>query len=175
MILCVWRQSLRFGNRIHRLKPTECCNTVCCPTKTNRQQSFSVVQLQERMQARNVIFSREWFAIHHHHCNQRSGRIYARPRCTGSRKCISSALLDELFQPHSLLFPRMTNGRGGVSLSSVGESQRRKTSIFGDILSGWLSDLPTSNHSQVSTTGGTLMSQKAESSGTTRPITSFTL
>ena len=169
MIQCVWRQSLRFGNRIHRLKPTECCNTVCCPTKTNRQQSFSVVQLQERMQARNVIFSREWFAIHHH---QRSGRIYARPRCTGSRKCIPSALLDELFAAFSQ--DDEWSGRG-LSLSSVGESQRRKTSIFGDILSGWLSDLPTSNHSQVSTTGGTLMSQKAESSGTTRPITSFTL
>ena len=84
--------------------------------------------------------------------HQRSGRIYARPRCTGcSRKCISSALLDEL-----AAFPRDDEWSRGevVSLSSVGESQRRKTSIFGDILSGWLSHLPTSNHSQVSTRGG---------------------
>ena len=146
MIQCVWRQSLRFGNRIHRLKPTECCNTLC-PTKTNRQQSFSVVQLQESAHTQCHLFSREWFAIHHH---QRSGRIYARPRCTGSRKCIPSALLDELFAA----FSRDDEWSGrGLSLSSVGESQRRKTSIFGD-LSPWLSDLPTSNHSQVSTTGG---------------------
>ena len=125
MILCVWRQSLRFGNRIHRLKPTECCNTVCCPTKTNRQQSFSVVQLQARMQARNVIFSREWFAIHHH---QRSGRIYARPRCTGcSRKCISSALLDEL-----AAFPRDDEWSGrGLSLLSWGKPEEENIDIWG--------------------------------------------
>ena len=118
------------------LKPTDNSLSLWCSCKNAHTQCH--------------LFSREWFAIHHHEHQQRSGRIYARPRCTSSRKCISSALLDELFAA----FSRDDEWSGrGLSLSSVGESQRRKTSIFGD-LSPWLSDLPTSNHSQVSTTGG---------------------
>ena len=122
MIQCVWRQSLRFGNRIHRLKPTECCNTVCCPTKTNRQQSFSVVQLQECKHAMSSSPGNGSPFTKH----QRSGRIYARPRCTGSRKCISSALLDEL-----AAFPRDDEWSGRSLSPQLGKARGGKHRYLG--------------------------------------------
>ena len=169
MIQCVWRQSLRFGNRIHRLKPTECCNTVCCPTKTNRQQSFSVVQLQECKHAMSS--------------SPGNGSPFTTTTATSAvgeyMQGHVAPALGNASQVHcwtnSLLFPGMTNGRGGLSLLSWGKPEEENIDIWGSLDSGWLSDLPTSNHSQVSTTGGTKMSQKAESSGIPQPITSFTL
>ena len=59
--------------------------------------------------------------------HQRSERIYARPRCTGSRKCISSALLDEL-----AAFPRDDEWSGrGLSLLSWGKPEEENIDIWG--------------------------------------------
>ena len=59
--------------------------------------------------------------------HQRSGRIYARPRCTGSRKCISSALLDEL-----AAFPRDDEWSGrGLSLLGWGKPEEENIDIWG--------------------------------------------
>ena len=162
MILCVWRQSLRFGNRIHRLKPTECCNTLCAVPLKPTDNSLSL-WCSCKQECKHAMSSSPGngspFTKH-----QRSERIYARPRCTGSRRCIPSALLDELFAAFS---QDDEWSRRGVSLSllSWGKPEEENIDIWGSLDSGWLSDLPTSNHSQVSTTGGTLMSQKLSSLG----------
>ena len=135
------------------LKPTDNSLSLWCSCKTAHTQCH--------------LFSREWFAIHQH---QRSGRIYARPRCTSSRKCIPSALLDELFAA----FSRDDEWSGrGLSLFSWGKPEEENIDIWGSLALA----LRSSNvQSQPSLNNrGTLMSQKAESSGTTRPITSYTL
>ena len=123
MIQCVWRQSLRFGNRIHRLKPTECCNTLC-PTKTNRQQSFSVVQLQE--------------CTHAMSSSPGNGSPFTTTSAVGEymqghvAPALGNASQVHCWTNCSLLFPGMTNGRGGVSLSpQLGKARGGKHRYLG--------------------------------------------